>query len=785
MNKKAQSNKKKKQQEFIISIAFLLMLHLTLGQGAEAEPTVTPLDQFDAARSLFIEDVMQKLVKGDIARLKNQSFESVSVICADSDGFDAKKGGTGMIADVSYAEYCYDRNLLVEVECVKNEKRDLFPAEKIPAVNLVGCAYGCDGAINACLCEGDLPCADDIPQETIISQKINIFDPNAAIPIRSTFMLSYLLEDRGFKAYFMSILRKVIVYNDDENIARLISRISNRTSETGTDLAKSTTCEDSDGFNPSLKGVGFYFDAPFEEACYDEMYLIELQCTKKTLALNEVVVPTIIQIPCAFGCANGICLCEGGVPCGEGTPPEDVINPTEPTVILPPEPPEGPTCFDNIQNQGEDKKDCGGPCPACPPSEKTCIELGDAGDDPLVPGKVEIKVGDGTTAIKPDKCKEVENKKYLVEKFCVKQGEIETDSENIHICDCATNDEGIGYCISPEQIQCADSDAGAGTITVGVEPYETTIDIELLTAGETKKSGSNGEIIQIKTDACVIEGGSKIIEQGCSGGTINSDTKTCPTIDFPDLFGDDIKFVCINGACCNKDYDGDICVEDDAGSDAMEKGTTSLIGTCGTGVKEEKTDTCVIVSCEKNGQDNLLIGENAYNCPAGTGAKINDFDVGFGDAVKEYSCKKTIAGPIEQQFVACKKGETCFEGECTSISCSDSDYPWFSNDPIPSSVPGRTGGILFVESFGKKTPAYGLVKDYCKDDTTLVEYSCGLPPDAIYIGGSDVYITSTEVICANGCYETDDGAYCKSDNVVFVCPPFSSCAGTPMPDTPP
>jgi hypothetical protein len=54
--------------------------------------------------------------------------------------------------------------------------------------------------------------------------------------------------------------------------------------------------------------------------------------------------------------------------------PQQPAQPNEPEKPL-------PTCFDGIQNQGEDKADCGGPCKLCPSCFDQIQNQGEAGKD--------------------------------------------------------------------------------------------------------------------------------------------------------------------------------------------------------------------------------------------------------------------------------------------------------------------------------------------------------------------------------------------------------------------
>ncbi len=530
-------------------------------------------------------------------------------------------------------------------------------------------------------------------------------------------------------ALFIILFAFLIVHRVNQSKLLIMG---NRTHSFSSDA--SPLCKDPDGYNPFKKGIGVAFGKVFGEKCIDNQTLTELWCKQTPLA----VLPIIQNITCKFGCdmANGACF-------GEGEK-------------------EKATCDDGIQNQGEEGIDCGGPCLLCL-VKKNCSET-DGGDNPYTPGSVITDIGGGDVYVQNDTCN---NSTQLKERYCTAYG----PKVNFHICDCLTTPDGIGYCVKEEDILCTDTDGNAGTKTVGSWPYETTLDLRLLTAGEATKSTKSGTALDAKTDSCDVEGGTTVIEASCSGKEVASSSKKCPVIDVPDLFGDDIAFVCENGACCQKEYPKGMCIENDAGVDTVKAATTSLIGSCGTEIGEakEKTDSCVVVSCKSGGEDTIIANASTYNCPAGTNPAIKEFDGQYGDAVKEYSCDG-IGGPIKEQVVACKKGEMCAGGECVSISCFDSDIPVHVTDPDPAFVQGTAAGIvtdeIAPEAFlnpASISPyaAYQIRDDYCMDENTLVEFQCGLPEDVEYIGGASVYVTYVGFVCENGC----ENGKCKEGGI--------------------
>ena len=107
--------------------------------------------------------------------------------------------------------------------------------------------------------------------------------------------------------------------------------------------------------------AGNYISADFTffdvENSYDYLYIYDGGSVTDPLigAYTGTVGPGVVQASGASGCLTFEFISDGSV-----TAPGWVADITCTTT--------GPTCSDGIQNQGETGIDCGGPCPACPPT---------------------------------------------------------------------------------------------------------------------------------------------------------------------------------------------------------------------------------------------------------------------------------------------------------------------------------------------------------------------------------------------------------------------------------
>ncbi len=242
-----------------------------------------------------------------------------------------------------------------------------------------------------------------------------------------------------------------------------------------------------------------------------------------------------------------------------------------------------------------------------------------------------------------------------------------------------------GRCASPE---CMDSDGGQAADALGTTAR-----------GAERQTDECLDEATVKEYYCSAAGGIASISLACGSGK-----------------------VCADGACAAA-----VCSDSDGGMDIFERGTVREGGGVYTdycsgtsSVKEYYCSGDTMVQATANCGDEYYCSDGRcveYTCRDDDGGRDEDefgtVTKGSGewedgcydsDTVREYYCD---GNDVEYELRNCGSGETCSGGECTRVTCTDTDG-------------GNRRSVFGTVSYdGRSYP------DSCTDMYTLKEYFCG------------------------------------------------------------